>query len=380
MKLKRIISIALVILICVSFGACSSNSSSNEIIGKWKSEGGEPGNYPGKVEFFSDGTLNYDDWGGTYTIDNDRLNCIVGADSYSFTFEIDNGTLYLTADDGTYKYYSYNESENSDDTSNETTSEETNLSDSCDLVVSYTEYEDGTKIEVVGNQTPSLDKTETEIGIIKNNEWLLSPTDDMPFIDKSTGMLSYDEYNELSDEIETKNIQLDVVNKYGNVTCEYIGNNCIHFANYIYNFSNGLCYKANVKTQELILADTSPEITPIIVTKGTSYKYEFLNLSTMKSNTINGYFAKLCKNGYGKLEPASEGLFYCSATQSSKQIYGFFDKNGNLSIDLTKYDLKRVPSPFNNGQSAFRAANSSGDIFDVIIDKNGKIISETPVD
>ena len=78
----------------------------------------------------------------------------------------------------------------------------------------------------------------------------------------------------------------------------------------------------------------------------------------------------------------SEGLFYACSENSDP---GFFDLEGNMVIDLSEYDVRRIPysevtglnSPrFENGQAIILFVNNAGSVFGAAIDKTGNFIGE----
>ena len=78
----------------------------------------------------------------------------------------------------------------------------------------------------------------------------------------------------------------------------------------------------------------------------------------------------------------SEGLFYACSENSNP---GFFDIEGNMVIDLSEYDMARIPyssemgvnAPyFENGQATILFANNAGSVFEAVIDKTGAFVGE----
>lgn len=78
----------------------------------------------------------------------------------------------------------------------------------------------------------------------------------------------------------------------------------------------------------------------------------------------------------------AEGLFYANTAKSKP---GFFDIEGNLVIDLSKYEMARIPysiemgvnAPyFENGQATILIANNADSVFSAIIDKTGELVGE----
>jgi len=79
----------------------------------------------------------------------------------------------------------------------------------------------------------------------------------------------------------------------------------------------------------------------------------------------------------------SEGLFY--ACSEKKSTPGFYDIEGNLVIDLSKYDVARIPyssrmginAPyFEKGQATILFANNADSVFKAIIDQTGNFVGE----
>ena len=78
----------------------------------------------------------------------------------------------------------------------------------------------------------------------------------------------------------------------------------------------------------------------------------------------------------------SEGLFYACSENSNP---GFFDIEGNMVIDLSAYDVGRIPysiemgvnAPyFENGQATILFANNAGSVFEAVIDKTGAFVGK----
>lgn len=78
----------------------------------------------------------------------------------------------------------------------------------------------------------------------------------------------------------------------------------------------------------------------------------------------------------------SEGLFYACSESSAP---GFFDIDGNQVIDLSQYDMARIPysselgtnAPcFENGQATIFFTNNAGSVFQATIDKTGAFVGE----
>ena len=78
----------------------------------------------------------------------------------------------------------------------------------------------------------------------------------------------------------------------------------------------------------------------------------------------------------------AEGLFFANSENSKP---GFFDIEGNMVIDLSEYEVSRIPyssemgvnAPyFENGQATILIANNADSVFRAVIDKTGALIGE----
>ena len=84
----------------------------------------------------------------------------------------------------------------------------------------------------------------------------------------------------------------------------------------------------------------------------------------------------------------SEGLFYAERSipdeNGNIEELGFYDINGNLVLDFTEFYNKyfriyEPPERFIDGKTSFRVENESGKKFEITIDKQGNVLSETAV-
>ena len=79
----------------------------------------------------------------------------------------------------------------------------------------------------------------------------------------------------------------------------------------------------------------------------------------------------------------SEGLFYACTDKAARP--GFYDIEGNMVIDLSSYNMGRIPyssemgvnAPyFENGQATILFANNADSVFEAVIDKTGAFVGE----
>lgn len=266
-----------------------------------------------------------------------------------------------------------NEVEETEEYSKIEITEDLKLSDECDIVLATSSNYSDDLYELVANETEDYYGTEIEIGVIKNNEWLVPLSNDNPFLNEK-GLV----YTKKSDDLSVFDEDLYF---------EYCGNGC--FYNYcfvkdivgqmsygvIYNSENGKCYDLTEHN------DVWPREKP--VESGGNYimmckRYDaydsnnecILNTSTMelKELEVNGHASSF-----------SEGLF--CLTWSNKE--GFYDENGKLIIDLSEYDISSSPSQniyFINDECTFKILNDTGNHYQITINKNGDVISSQKID
>lgn len=99
---------------------------------------------------------------------------------------------------------------------------------------------------------------------------------------------------------------------------------------------------------------------------------------------ITEFTCKFVPNKPGHNFPVySEGLFYACTDKAARP--GFYDIEGNMVIDLSSYNMGRIPyssemgvnAPyFENGQATILFANNAGSVFEAVIDKTGAFVGE----
>lgn len=370
---KLILPIVLILAVVLSFGACSSGKpkkSENAIEGKWflGEDFDDAGfRFPDELEFFSDGSMQ-GPAGGKYTISGDRIQIYYSAmDSYTYTFKIEDNMLKLVDSEtgdyyGEYIYYREAGVKSSDGDSETTTVPEAEqLSASCDYILAQATDSKGNLLELVANDGQGYDGKRT-IGLIKNNEWLIKMTGDSPFE------------------------SIDVKGNY-----KLVKDNCFLYNSYkLWNFENGKTYKMENKSSLGQKEDKWGRLDEKIaiiseINRSTWSNYlivEILNTDTM--TIIN----ELDENCFTSVGDFSEGLFFSIGYFDDKdgdgekdKISGYRDVNGNLVIDLSRYnfDYASDTQPFSNGKATFETRNEYGKKFEITIDKQGNVLSETAV-
>ena len=99
---------------------------------------------------------------------------------------------------------------------------------------------------------------------------------------------------------------------------------------------------------------------------------------------ITEFTCKFVPNKPGHNFPVySEGLFYACTDKAARP--GFYDIEGNMVIDLSSYNMGRIPyssemgvnAPyFENGQATILFANNADSVFEAVIDKTGAFVGE----
>lgn len=99
---------------------------------------------------------------------------------------------------------------------------------------------------------------------------------------------------------------------------------------------------------------------------------------------ITEFTCKFVPNKPGHNFPVySEGLFYACTDKAARP--GFYDIEGNMVIDLSSYNMGRIPyssemgvnAPyFENGQATILFANNADSVFEAVIDKAGAFVGE----
>ncbi len=159
--LTKIIIICMLVTCLLSACHRSRNvyTTENKLIGKWYiSEEVKSARYWEELEFFSDGSVTTESYGGKYTVEGERLHLYFSAmDFDDYTYEIEDDCLYLQADRDTEgNKAKYTKEKNSDLDSEENDAQQSNNSDT---------------LQNIGSSFVSLTETGELQYPTSNNEW-----------------------------------------------------------------------------------------------------------------------------------------------------------------------------------------------------------------
>lgn len=270
----------------------------------------------------------------------------------------------------------------------EITTEPKKLSDDCSAILSEGISDNGDVYELVANETEDYTGTEIEIGVIKNNEWLIEPTTTCPLLNENGFIINNYSVSQYLDE-HTNSIK-------------YIGNGCFYCREYMY-LDDDSHIIWNVNTNKMYTT-----------TKGTIVLYDdFINdegkfifearykgrafvvdTNTMTETNLKDPIstaAREYKDGYVEYTPYSEGLYcitkyegiYTSGFNRFEEgIVGFYDLAGNLIIDMSEYaivsnnvmDENLNNFSFKDGKCSLKVKNDQGSYYMITIDKAGEVL------
>lgn len=249
--------------------------------------------------------------------------------------------------------------------------EKVNLSETCDEVLGTCDIKTnyGTnKYTIVANYTEDYMGLKIEVGVIKNNKWVLEPTVDMPFV--------------------TKKLHKDDVPSVGDIW--YMGQGCF------VSTKEGTSYDAihtfyNVETGESYsTADDEDRISYLGFIRSDSDDQTIIRYDLYKDYTE---FITLNKRDMtlGKITIPSNGrdtlflggniasdVFAVKEGTSRYPNYYFYDISGNLVLDLSEYKTPSQ-SPFFKKWNCCEldVVNNNGTEYTITLDREGNVLSST---
>lgn len=355
-KNRIIVLLSTLIVLLFAFAGCSAGDSETtfsggeaDLSGVWILDDDFSSSgirIPDRIEFFSDGTVQ-SEWGGTYTVDGNRLNVSYSAmDSYSYTFTLNSDELILkssgeySSDATEYRYI--RESAGTDDSSG--------LAASCDEILAEGTNENGDTYQLVLNYAENVNGEET-VGVIKNDEWLID--------------LSETPCSEISSE--------QFSDRYSK---NFVLNNSFQVGQYIWNVENQTVYSMNDNSIALLSYTDYSKNPYRPANEEIINESKFVVCISYDENTYyiaNEETMKVEKELPANMEfgPYSEGLIYGENNDGER---GFYDEAGNKVINLNNYYVGNKPV-FINGQSIIYTYSDSGEIQYITIDKAGNVLS-----
>lgn len=372
-KNRIIVLLSTLIVLLFAFAGCSAGDSETTFSGgeadlssvwilddEFSSSGIR---IPDRIEFFSDGTVQ-SEWGGTYTVDGNRLNVSYSAmDSYSYTFTLNSDELILkssgeySSDATEYRYI--RESAGTDDSSG--------LAASCDEILAEGTNENGDTYHLVLNYAENVNSGET-VGVIKNDEWLIEPTTECPF--NQNDIATPSAYAFVLGNCFYIRGSLNNPEQWNIANYEAIWN---VETNQYYETENGWDYFLLEYNEYYTVIDYNKKYiekgNQVLIRRKSdeSHIYDLLNINNMKiekSFTTDLY-----------LSPFSDGLIYGYDYSGTS---AFFDDNLSLALDLSNLSPYRAGGDmavFVDGVCTVQLRDENGVNYNYKIDKEGNILS-----
>lgn len=234
---------------------------------------------------------------------------------------------------------------------------------------------------LVANEYEDYSGTEINIGVIKNNEWLIEPTTDSPFLG--------------DDGLFVGGEALDYFKEHTGLF-DYMGNGCFGYnRKWGYHESETIIFNANTNKSFIkrgysyVLPDgfISDEGKFTLTRNYDMYRSECIILDT-NDMSITTFASPIPDTStYGNdasFFMYSDGLIFVRR-YSQRQVNGnpgFYDLNGNLVIDMHEYhfyDYSGNNYAFKNGTCDILIYNDQNSLYKITIDKTGNVISSTKV-
>lgn len=261
-------------------------------------------------------------------------------------------------------------------TTAETTTEEKRLSDDCTYILAAG-YDGDNYYELVANQIDGYPNSTFEVGVIKNNNWLVDMSTSSPFLDDEGW------WKDLNKSYEKNMPKLEHF--------KYIKKGCFLFNDKIfYRPENNIVFDklCNRDYSTLSNVDEFMGYTEWHAENSGScgFTFKYFNSVTGKSKEIKGFFADGNIRAPQKVYDISDNLFLAFGETLTYKNWdyvkysGVFDLEGNMIIDLSKYDITDYHGyVFKNGKYTITCENKSNVEYDITFDTTGKVISQEKV-
>lgn len=300
--------------------------------------------------------------------------------------------------------YSNNDNNNNDvDDSYEQITEEEyeeSLADSCQYILATGYDNDGTCYQLVGEDYESYDKSIIRFGVIKNNQWLVEMTSDVPFLDEYNciygGQSLHNDYilegyGTLKNA--TSNSDSDFYNRFG-----YTSNGCFYLLGverdtsgyYIENNLSTIVFwnteKNNSKiVNNITMSDMENYVqdNEIVISELVDYDFrlsndafalldiKLLNPETFETKKLFSQKLTIENNMSNSVHQISDRLFYANGS--------FYNTDGSKVFDLAIKNIHEI-GHFNDEKCEIITQIDTGTKYIVTIDKTGKVISDEKID
>lgn len=281
-------------------------------------------------------------------------------------------------------------------------SQENSLADSCQYVLATGYDSDGTCYQLVGEDYESYDKSIIRFGVIKNNQWLVEMSEDVPFIDEKhclysgmnvDGERNSEAYSTLKAAFE-KSSESNISDRFG-----YIGNGCFYLRSNISSKTRTIveqlrtvvfwnpetnCEKIinnvimsdmenYISGNDAIISVLSDHLFRLSNDQFADMDIQLLNPQTLETKTIfTQHFDINSSWSSYEVHQSSENLFYVEKDNS------FYNTDGNKVFELGFNNAQEI-GQFKDGQCELITQVGSGGQYRVIIDKTGNVISNEKI-
>lgn len=255
------------------------------------------------------------------------------------------------------------------------TTQEIRLSAGCDKVLADGYDAQNNFYELVANQIEDYSGIRVEMGILKNNQWLVKLSNGFPF-----------EYQH-SIYDQTK------------ADFYYVGNGCfVYGSSTLYNCNTNTFYRTNEDEFLKVLSfqKSVNNNDGKVLIRSNDWDNDVMNIYVLDTNTMQKeYVMKLgVRNGFSTrtfyIYPLSDDLFaIIEQVPRNSEINGFYNLSGEKVIDLSQFDLYDAYSwfrssdagykpslMFENGKCSFDTVNPSGTLFTITVNTKGDVINQ----
>ncbi|MGN0491304.1 hypothetical protein [Ruminococcus sp.] len=249
------------------------------------------------------------------------------------------------------------------------------ISEEYQIVLASGSDDEGNYYMMVGNEKEDYQGVKVEIGVIKNDEWLIKPTSDIPFLKDNGEFINGGGLSDAIDDIK------------------FIGKECFRYVSHqkgltevYYNvntkkyFENKGTYYSNIGWKEYTYVGaryTEESVVPneekIFIRSAKYESFITYHILDTKSMELSGEYKVDNNEKYDNVYPVSEDLFAIITFGGKLKFYNL---DGSLAIDLSEYEVSNDFQRFifEDGQCTFRIKNNNNTEYDITVDKSGKVL------